>query len=98
MSTESQSLFCVLTFILTFQPTCFLSRCWRYVFLFSFRQNDSNSQTIIPFSVLYPIILTVDIDLFNRKVIAWSRSSDMFAANTPTAACRISVRNNAPYP
>lgn len=41
------------------------------------------------------LYLTVVIDLFDRKVIGWSYSSDMSAANTSIAAWRMAVRNRA---
>lgn len=41
------------------------------------------------------LYLTTVIDLFDRKVIGWSHSSDMSAANTTIAAWRMAIRNRA---
>ncbi len=41
------------------------------------------------------LYLTTVIDLFDRKVIGWSLSSDMSAANTTIAAWRMAIRNRA---
>jgi len=41
------------------------------------------------------LYLTTVIDLFDRKVIGWSQSSDMSAANTTIAAWRMAIRNRA---
>ncbi len=42
------------------------------------------------------LYLTVILDLFDRKVIGWSQSSDMSAENTTIAAWRMAVGNRAP--
>ncbi|MFR9607649.1 MAG: IS3 family transposase [Rikenellaceae bacterium] len=42
------------------------------------------------------LYLTVVIDLYDRKVIGWSYSSDMTAQNTTVAALRMAVRNRKP--
>jgi transposase InsO family protein len=41
------------------------------------------------------LYLTVIIDLYDRKVIGWSLSSDMTAKNTSIAAWKMAVRNRA---
>src|SRR5690554_3927861 len=40
------------------------------------------------------LYLTVIIDLFNRKIVGWSMSSDMSAYNTSIAAWKMAVKNN----
>lgn len=40
------------------------------------------------------LYLTVIIDLFNRKIVGWSMSSDMSAYNTSIAAWKMAVTNN----
>lgn len=42
------------------------------------------------------LYLTVVIDLYDRKVIGWSYSSNMTAQNTTVAALRMAVRNRKP--
>lgn len=42
------------------------------------------------------LYLTVIVDLFDRKVIGWSQSSDMTAENTSIAAWRMAVKNRTP--
>lgn len=42
------------------------------------------------------LYLTVVLDLFDRKVIGWSQSSDMSAENTSIAAWKMAVRNRPP--
>ena len=42
------------------------------------------------------LYLTVVIDLYDRKVIGWSYSSDMTTQNTTVAALRMAVRNRKP--
>ena len=40
--------------------------------------------------------LTVVIDLYDRKVIGWSFSTDMTAENTTVAALKMAIRNRKP--
>ena len=42
------------------------------------------------------LYLTVILDLFDRKVIGWSQSSDMTAENTSIAAWKMAVKNRFP--
>jgi transposase InsO family protein len=42
------------------------------------------------------LYLTVVLDLFDRKVIGWSHSSDLSAENTSIAAWKMAVRNRPP--
>ncbi len=42
------------------------------------------------------LYLTVILDLFDRKVIGWSQSSDMTAENTSIAAWKMAVKNRLP--
>lgn len=42
------------------------------------------------------LYLTVILDLFDRKVIGWSQSSDLSAGNTSIAAWKMAVRNRPP--
>jgi transposase InsO family protein len=42
------------------------------------------------------LYLTVILDLFDRKVVGWSQSSDLSAANTSIAAWKMAVKNRPP--